>query len=280
MTTSSEHGEPRAHARIHPLIAAAAVSVIALSLTGVAALTGLIGHSKAGAGVTGSAPTAASAQGTAIATPMLQAPAPAAGSIASTEATRSAPVPPAARTAAQTTKHHPATRTLASRTPAAAAAPVGSADPVGPTASAGGAWTPPPPPVAVEQARPPAPDPRDWGTVESVREVQVAGAQPSGVGAVAGGVIGGVLGNQIGHGTGRALGTIAGLLGGGFAGNEIEKRTSTTTRYAITVRVDDGSVLTFTRNAADHQVGERVRLHNGQLSAPIRSVPSPASMGG
>ena len=126
----------------------------------------------------------------------------------------------------------------------------------------------------------PAHDPRDWGTVESVREVRVAGGQPSGVGAVAGGVIGGVLGNQIGRGGGRVLGTIAGAIGGGFAGNEIEKRTHTATRYEITVRVDDGSVRTFTRNAATYHVGERVRLNDGQLAAPVQPSQPTQTMGG
>ena len=94
------------------------------------------------------------------------------------------------------------------------------------------------------------------GRVESVTPIQEA-APASGLGAVAGGVLGAVLGNQVGHGGGRTAATLLGAGGGAFLGNTVEKRTRTTTTYQIRVRMDDGSVRTYTHNEPV-PVGERV----------------------
>jgi outer membrane lipoprotein SlyB len=104
------------------------------------------------------------------------------------------------------------------------------------------------------------------GVIESVRPVQQQRAQGSGLGAVAGGVLGGVVGNQMGKGSGRTAMTVLGAIGGGFAGNEVEKRTHTVTVYEVTVRMDDGSVRTFTQQT-EPAPGTRVEvdgqgLHN------------------
>ncbi|WOI46473.1 glycine zipper 2TM domain-containing protein [Acidovorax sp. BLS4] len=85
------------------------------------------------------------------------------------------------------------------------------------------------------------------GRVESVQTVQQA-APASGVGAVAGGVLGAVVGNQVGKGSGRAAATVLGAVGGGYLGHTVEQRTRTTTAYQMRVRMDDGSVRTFTRS--------------------------------
>ncbi len=87
------------------------------------------------------------------------------------------------------------------------------------------------------------------GVIEGVRPVQRKG-EGSGVGAVAGGVVGAVVGNQMGGGSGKTAMTVLGALGGGVAGNEIEKRTKTTTVYEVRVRMDDGSLRTFTSATA------------------------------
>ncbi|QDL39628.1 glycine zipper 2TM domain-containing protein [Rhodoferax sediminis] len=50
----------------------------------------------------------------------------------------------------------------------------------------------------------------------------VAKNSPIGIGV--GAVVGGLLGNQVGGGNGKTLATIAGAVGGGFLGNEIAKR--------------------------------------------------------
>jgi len=97
------------------------------------------------------------------------------------------------------------------------------------------------------------------GVIESVRPVQQQRAQGSGLGAVAGGVLGGVVGNQMGKGNGKTAMTVLGAIGGGFAGNEVEKRTRTVTVYEVTVRMDDGSVRTFTQQT-EPAPGTRVEV--------------------
>lgn len=101
------------------------------------------------------------------------------------------------------------------------------------------------------------------GVVESVRAENHEGSG-SGVGAVAGGLIGGLLGNQMGGGDGRKAMTVVGAVGGGLAGNEIEKRRNASTVYVTQVRMDDGSVRTFNRNAA-LSTGQRVTVNGQEL---------------
>jgi outer membrane lipoprotein SlyB len=87
------------------------------------------------------------------------------------------------------------------------------------------------------------------GVIEGVRAYQQKG-EGSGMGAVAGGVLGGLLGHQVGKGNGRAAMTVLGAVGGGIAGNEVEKRVKAETLYEVRVRMDDGTVRTFTEKTA------------------------------
>ena len=102
------------------------------------------------------------------------------------------------------------------------------------------------------------------GVVESVRTVTHKG-QAHGVGAVAGGVVGAVVGNQMGKGDGRKAMTVLGALGGGLAGNEIEKRSKTTTAHEVKVRMDDGTTRTF-RRSQSMAVGTQVTVDGDTLS--------------
>ncbi|HEY9381525.1 MAG TPA: glycine zipper 2TM domain-containing protein [Burkholderiales bacterium] len=105
----------------------------------------------------------------------------------------------------------------------------------------------------------------DCGVIESVREVAEAG-EGSGLGAVIGGVTGGVVGRQFGGGRGKDVMTVVGVVGGGVAGHQIEKRVRATKHYEVTVRFDDGSSQVYRQENANWQVGERIRLVNGQLT--------------
>lgn len=118
-----------------------------------------------------------------------------------------------------------------------------------------------------------APVCRDCGVVESVRTITKKG-EASGVGAVAGGVLGAAVGNQMGKGNGRTAMTVLGAVGGGVAGNEVEKRTKSTTVHEVRVRMDDGSVRTI-EQAGSAQAGERVLIEGNKL----RPLPSPAQQG-
>jgi outer membrane lipoprotein SlyB len=102
------------------------------------------------------------------------------------------------------------------------------------------------------------------GTVQSVTPIEQDGTG-SGVGVVAGGVLGAVVGNQVGAGNGKTLATVLGAVGGGFAGNAVEKKMKKTTRYAVVVRMDDGSTKHVTQSS-QIAVGTHVTVKNGVIS--------------
>ena len=87
------------------------------------------------------------------------------------------------------------------------------------------------------------------GVIEAVRPVTVKG-EGTGLGAVGGAVAGGLLGHQVGGGKGKTAMTVLGAIGGGLAGNEVEKRARAETVYEVKVRMDDGSLRTFTQKSS------------------------------
>ena len=102
------------------------------------------------------------------------------------------------------------------------------------------------------------------GTVTHVQAVEVKG-EGSGVGIVAGAVVGGLLGNQVGKGTGNTLMTAGGAVAGGYAGNEVEKHVKKKTLYKTKVKLDNGSVQSFTVGQR-FAVGARVQVSGKKLS--------------
>jgi outer membrane lipoprotein SlyB len=212
--------------RLHPLLTAAAISVTVFSAAGVAALTGLLPHSL------GSSKEAE---------PVVAA---------------STPATPAPQVAVETSM--PAVAPQA--TPSVKPKPVHRAAKPQPTQ-----------PVQIAEAAPIAQAPQAavpagvFGTVESVKEVTTLG-DSSGVGAIGGGIAGAVLGNQFGHGTGRSIMTVLGAAGGALAGKEIEKQHNATKRWAVTVRMDDGSYHTLSSPSLPYwHAGDRVRFLDGKL---------------
>ena len=101
------------------------------------------------------------------------------------------------------------------------------------------------------------------GVVEAVNAVQKKG-EGTGLGAVGGAVVGGLLGSAVGGGDGKKAMTVIGAVGGGVAGNEIEKRQRSTTVYQVQVRMDDGTLRTFTQANAP-TVGQKVTIEGTQL---------------
>ncbi|WP_194721635.1 glycine zipper 2TM domain-containing protein [Noviherbaspirillum malthae] len=227
--------------RIHPLVAGAAVSVMLVSLTGVAAMTGMIPNSHSSSPTSGlSAPGA---------------------TVSSSIGAAAAATSPAALLEREQTD----TRAVSNISQADADAKVEHRQP-SPSHQSGT------PHHGARQfgmvAQAPAAC-KSCGRVESVQAIQQA-AQPSGVGMVAGAVLGGVLGNQIGGGSGRKIATVAGAVGGGYAGNEVEKRTRATTTYQVRVRMNDGVVRSFPFNRQPAwSTGDKVRVVNGHLTARI-----------
>ena len=117
-------------------------------------------------------------------------------------------------------------------------------------------------PMAV-QAQPRDNGCRDCGTVVSSRTIQET-PRASGLGAGAGAVVGGLLGNQVGRGNGRTLATVAGAVGGAYAGNSVERSRSTKNVTETRVRMNDGSIRTFT-NQGNYRNGAHVRVDHGHL---------------
>jgi outer membrane lipoprotein SlyB len=202
--------------RLHPLMAAAAIAVLLVSLTGIAAMTGLLPSS--------------------FGTPKTST------SLSESSANQESKTAAADNDVANTASIPDSKNNVPARTHVTTHA------------------------TTAPQSRQAADVCHSCGRVESIQTVQQT-AKPSGVGVVAGAVIGGVLGNQVGAGNGRALSTAAGAVGGGFAGNEIEKRTHTTTAYQIHVRMEDGHMRTFTQHKENVRVGDRVKIVNGVLTA-------------
>jgi outer membrane lipoprotein SlyB len=236
---------------LHPMLWVAAASVTAVSLAGIAKLTGLL-PGDGPAHSTTEAVVSAPADGPA---PALVAP-PAKVAAAEPEAAPAAPKhkevthaakPPQAK-AHSKPQAHPA---VASTNP-----PPADAIPAPPPAVANGSRrvADVPPPVC-----------HDCGVIESVEAIQQKG-EGSGLGAVGGAILGGVLGHQVGEGSGKQLARIGGAVLGGFAGNEVERRARTVSHYQVTVRMDDGTRRVITeQNAPEWHSGDQVRVRNGEI---------------
>lgn len=227
--------------KMHPLVAAAAASVIVVSLVGTAAIMDWLPNSKSK-----EAPEMSATMPTTPAADAGNAP----GATAAAPAAAQAPAPAAPKAQATAPHKKPATHVAAAPQPA----PV--------PAQAGGA--PQPMPQQVVQAQPIC---DVCGKVEGVRTIETA-AKPSGVGVVAGAVVGGLLGNQVGGGTGKTLATVAGAVGGGYAGNEIEKRTRKGTAWEVDVRMENGEKRSFKYDTQPSwRAGDRVKVVNNSLAA-------------
>lgn len=247
--------------RMHPLVSAAAISVIALSATGIAAFTGILPmHKSAAPEVT--TPAALTAPASApVTTPT------------NTVVIQNSTAPQSAPEIVETPKPAPAPKVIRTKTVRPVPAPVtaqASEPAYHPTAvSSSGSEYPAYPSTPAPVAQAPAPAPiicATCGTIENVREVKQAG-EAKGIGAVAGGVGGAVLGKQFGNGRGSTALAVLGAVGGAFAGHQAEKYVRSTTAYEVTVRMEDGSTRTVQQATAPAwRVGERVRVNGETIS--------------
>jgi outer membrane lipoprotein SlyB len=241
--------------KLHPLIATAAIAVTAVSVLGAVVLvTNQVSAQHAAAPAATVAAAMPSPATTDVAT-LPAAPPPATAPRA----------PDLARPTTRATNH---AQTRVSTTPVQEPAPQ-----VAPAAAPY-----PPPSATIEQPVPAAAQNRicvDCGSVTSVREIKTPG-EGSGIGVIAGGVLGGVLGNQFGHGSGKDATRILGAIGGAVAGHQIEKQARATTRFEITVRMDDGSLRTLTRTSDPGvKAGDRIRVDGDQLRAADGAIIAP-----
>lgn len=89
----------------------------------------------------------------------------------------------------------------------------------------------------------------------------------TGLGTLGGAVVGGVAGTTVGGGRGRTLSTLGGAVIGGLAGTGIERAVNSSDAIDITVRLDNGQVLSIVQALGDEErsfaVGDRVRVIRG-----------------
>jgi outer membrane lipoprotein SlyB len=99
-----------------------------------------------------------------------------------------------------------------------------------------------------------------YGVIESVTEGRIDGTK-TGIGTVAGGVLGGVAGHSVGGGSGKDIATVGGALAGAVVGSIAEEVTTRQQAYSLTVKLDDGRVLTIVQNASTpFNIGQRVKV--------------------
>ncbi|WP_431222534.1 glycine zipper 2TM domain-containing protein [Serratia sp. L9] len=109
-----------------------------------------------------------------------------------------------------------------------------------------------------------------FGTLVSVRPVQIQGSESSNtIGAIGGAVLGGFLGNTIGGGTGRSLATAAGAVAGGVVGNSVGSAAGRTNGVELEIRTDNKENIVVVQRAGSTQFspGQRVRMaQNGSTT--------------
>ena len=205
--------------RIHPLMAAAAASIIVVSLVGVAAITGVLPSSH-------SAPDAALVSN--------QAAYPGyAGSVAPTGAGVPQGLQQVPAGYAQQMPAGYAQPAAAAYPQSAYPQPAGAyPQPAGAYPQQATAYAQPAPVVIKETVIKEVPAPRrhvvhhtsyarnDGYYAPAPRQAP----QPNYIGIGTGAVIGGLIGNQVGGGNGKKLATVAGMIGGGMIGNQMINR--------------------------------------------------------
>jgi len=251
--------------RTHPLVLAAAASVLVVSAAGTAALMGWLPATRA--------PQAAEPVPTMSAIPAippLLATAPEAPAVSEAKPTPEAgPVPQAKPALPKPAVRKPAApKSVGAAKPAEEPVRIAYDSPVPPPPGAIPAPINAPPPVAGPAPVASAPPPvcHDCGVVASIRTIETPG-EGSGVGAVAGGVAGGAVGSQFGKGKGQIVGAVIGAVGGAIAGHEVERHVVRKhTQYEIAVKLDDGTMRTILQEAAPTwRQGDRVQLNGNEI---------------
>lgn len=242
--------------RIHPLVGAAAFSVIALSATGIAAFTGVLPfHQDAPAALVSTAAPAADAVPVPPATNTVVIQNSTAPAEVAEPVLKPAPKKPAPVRTVRTVYQQPAASSSGPVSHPTAVSSVGS-----------DTWTVPAQPQVVQPPAPVAQVCGDCGVIESIHEVKKAG-DAKGIGAVAGGLGGAVIGKQFGNGRGSTALAVLGAVGGAFAGHQVEKQVRSTTAYEVTVRMQDGSTRVVSQDSQPGwRPGEKVRVDGNNIS--------------
>lgn len=102
-----------------------------------------------------------------------------------------------------------------------------------------------------------------FAVVESVRPVVIEGRTDGVVGGGAGAIVGGVAGSSVGGGRGSVITSVLGAVAGGIVGQRIEESTSRTQGQEITLRVDNGELISVVQEVENQNFfrpGDRVRI--------------------
>ena len=106
---------------------------------------------------------------------------------------------------------------------------------------------------------------KNCGYVDRVRQVEEEGVSKW-VAPVVGGAAGGLVGSLFGGGKGKTAMTVVGAVGGAYAGHKYQESQSTGGRWEVVVRMDDGSLRTFSESSQPSvRAGERVRVVSQHL---------------
>lgn len=104
----------------------------------------------------------------------------------------------------------------------------------------------------------------DYGTVVSVKHVELEEDHPALLGTIGGAAVGGIIGNIFGGGHGKALTTVIGAGAGALAGNVAEKAITKQNGLEIEVKLDNGQLVSIVQGAdQSFSPGERVRVLRG-----------------
>ncbi|KEY58012.1 glycine zipper 2TM domain-containing protein [Serratia sp. DD3] len=102
-----------------------------------------------------------------------------------------------------------------------------------------------------------------FGTVVSVRPVQIQGSESANtIGAIGGAVLGGLIGNTIGGGSGRNIATAAGAVAGGVVGNSVGSVAGRSSGVELEIKTDNKENIVVVQRASATQFnpGQRVRM--------------------
>lgn len=258
--------------KLHPIMWAAAISVIVLSVVGVGAITGLIpasnGQSAAEKAI---APLAGLQPGGQSATPATNVQGARADESVIVEY-ETPVVKPAGVEPAKPATVKPPAKPAPHREAPAKPKPVAIHATKPAPVRADQAPGEPAQVAAVEPPAPPAPPAicHECGVVSSVRTIEQKG-EGTGAGAVGGAVAGGVLGRQVGGGRGRDVMTVIGAIAGGLGGHEIEKNVRKVVKHEVSVRFEDGNTRSFSYDKTPmFRSGDHVRLSQGELAIDNR----------
>jgi outer membrane lipoprotein SlyB len=107
---------------------------------------------------------------------------------------------------------------------------------------------------------------KNCGSVDRVEQVAEQEGASRWVAPVVGGVAGGLVGSLFGGGSGKTAMTVLGAAGGAYAGHRFQQSQSGPSRWSVVVRMDDGSLRTFSETADPGlRSGDRVRVVSNRL---------------